>query len=135
MQITKNQHYVPKCLLKFFCWEDKKINKTNVFDIPRSSFRYSQSIENICSQNYFYDKDNMVENILSQKIEDPAAALISSIVHHDTAVLDSLENWICLLTFVSTLLSRTPKTKDKANSIIQTNIQSPLTNITETWLL
>ncbi|MDG2990486.1 DUF4238 domain-containing protein [Candidatus Synechococcus calcipolaris G9] len=124
MQITKNQHYVPQCLLKFFSWEDKKERKTNVFDIPRYSFRYSQSIKKICSQNYFYDTDNMVENILSQKIEAPTAPLISSIVHHDTTVLDSSENWIRLLIFVSTLLSRTPKVMDRMDSIIQTNIQS-----------
>lgn len=123
MQITKNQHYVPQCLLKFFSWEDKK-KKTNIFDITRDSFRYSQAIENICSQNYFYDTDNMVENILSEKIETPAAPLISSIVHHDTSVLDSPENWMRLLIFVATLLSRTPKTMDKMDSIIQTNIQS-----------
>lgn len=124
MQVTKNQHYVPQCLLKFFSWEDKKERKTNIFDIPRDSFRYSQSIKNICSQNYFYDKDNMVENILSEKIETPVAPLISSIVHHDVTALDSPENWMRLLIFVATLLSRTPKAMDKMDSVIQTNIQS-----------
>jgi len=124
MPITKNQHYVPQCLLKFFSWEDKKTRKTNVFDITRVSFRYDQPIKNICSQRYFYDTDNMVENILSEKIEAPAAPLISSIVHHDTTVLDSPENWIRLLIFISTLLSRTPKVIDRMDSIIQTNIQS-----------
>lgn len=124
MQVTKNQHYVPQCLLKFFSWEDKKERKTNILDIPRDSFRYRQAIKNICSQNYFYDKDNMVENILSEKVEGPAAQLISSIVHHDTTALDSPENWMRLLIFVSTLLSRTPKVMDKLNSTIQTNVQS-----------
>ena len=124
MHITKNQHYVPQCLLKSFSWEDKKERRTNVFDIPRNSFRYSQAIKNICSQNYFYDTDNMVENILSEKIEAPAAQLISSIIHHDITVLNSPENWIHLLIFVSTLLSRTPKAMDKMDSIIQTHFQS-----------
>lgn len=124
MQITKNQHYIPQCLLKFFSREDGKQRKTNIFDIPRNSFRYGQTIKNICSQNYFYDRDNVVENILSEKIETPAAPLINSIVHHDTTVLDSPENWIHLLRFVATLLSRTPKAMDKMNSSIQTYIQS-----------
>jgi hypothetical protein len=124
MQITKNQHYVPQCLLKFFGREDGKEIRTNIFDILRDSFRYNQTIKNICSQNYFYDTDNTVENILSEKIETPAAPIISSIVHHDTTVLDSPENWIHLLRFVATLLSRTPKAMDRVDSIIQTNIQS-----------
>lgn len=124
MQITKNQHYVSQCLLKFFSWEDRKERKTNIFDISRDSFRYNQTIKNICSQNYFYDTDNMVENILSEKIEAPAAPLIGSIVDLDTKVLDSSENWMSLLIFVSTLLSRTPKAMDEMDSIIQTNIQS-----------
>jgi len=124
MQITKNQHYVPQCLLKFFSWEDKRERRTNIFDIPRDSFRYSQAIKNICSQNYFYDKDNEVENLLSEIIETPAAPLISSIINRDTKVLELPENWMRLLIFVSTLLSRTPKAIDKMDSIIQTNIQS-----------
>jgi Protein of unknown function (DUF4238) len=124
VQITKNQHYVPQCLLKFFSWEDRKERKTNILDIYRDSFRYNQTIKNICSQNYFYDTDNMVENILSEKIEAPAAPLISSIVDSDITVLDSPENWMRLLIFVSTLLSRTPKAMGEMDSIIQTHIQS-----------
>ncbi|GAB4212574.1 MAG: hypothetical protein OHK0012_07050 [Synechococcales cyanobacterium] len=124
MQITKNQHYVPQCLLKFFSWEDKKDRKTNVFDIPRNTFRYSQNIKNICSQNYFYDTDNRVEKILSEKIESPTEPLICSIVRHDTTVLDSTKNRIQFLIFVATLLSRTPKAMDNLDSLIQTNIRS-----------
>ena len=124
MQITKNQHYVPQFLLKFFSWKSGKERKTNVYDITRSSFRYNQTVKKICSQNYFYDKDNMVEDILSGKIETPAAPLIEALVHHDTKAIDSSKNWIRLLVFISTLLYRTPKSLDKIDSVIQTNIQS-----------
>lgn len=124
MQVTKNQHYVPRCLLRFFSWKSGNERRTNVYDITRDSFRYNQSIKKICSQSYFYDKDNIVEDILSKNIETPAAPLISALVHHDTTALDVPENWMRLISFVSTLLHRTPKSLDKIDSIIQTNIQS-----------
>ena len=60
LQVTKNQHYIPQCLLKQFSKDDKGIRKINIFDVKQLSFRNRQSIKNVFSQNYFYDKDNSV---------------------------------------------------------------------------
>lgn len=123
-QITKNQHYVPQCLLKHFSYLQKSKKKINIFDITKASVRYNQQLTKVFSQNYFYDKDNSVETILSDKIESPASTIIDEIVKDDFSILSSPENWIHLLKFISTLIHRTPEAEEKLLSFIQTNFQS-----------
>ncbi len=86
-QITKNQHYVPQCLLKHFGCDAKKSNKINVFDIDRSTVRYNQSIKEVFSQNYFYDKDNLIENFIANQIESPASKIIDAIVSENFNII------------------------------------------------
>ena len=47
MQITINQHYVPRFYMKYFA---------NIKNAPISS---------ICSEDYFYDQDGRIENALA----------------------------------------------------------------------
>lgn len=127
-QSTKNQHYVPKCLLKNFCYLNKNKKKINIFDVVNRTVRYNQAIKNVFSQNYFYGKDtsidDSVEAILANKIEDPASTIIDEIIQGNLSILDSPENKIHLLKFVSTLIHRTPEAKEGMLSFIQTGFQS-----------
>lgn len=121
-QITKNQHYVSQCLLKHFTKNVKNVERLNIFDIARSNIRYNQSIKENFSQNYFYDKDNSVENLLSQNIESPAAIVIDKIVGGQLFILD--EDRSALLNFISALLFRTPEARAKALSFINSFFKS-----------
>lgn len=127
-QSTKNQHYVPQCLLKNFCYLNKNKKKINIFDVTNRTSRYNQAIKNVFSQNYFYGKDtsidDSVEAILANKIEDPASPIIDEIIQGNLSILDSPENKIHLLKFVSTLVKRTPEAKEGMRSFMQTGFQS-----------
>ena len=120
-QITKNQHYVPQCLLKHFSKTVKNVERLNIFDIARSHVRYNQSIKENFSQNYFYDKDNSVENLLGQ-IESPAAIVMDKIVGGQLSISD--EDHSALLKFISALLFRTPEARAKALSFINSFFES-----------
>ena len=111
-QVTKNQHYIPQCLLKQFSKDDKGIRKINIFDVKKLSFRNRQSIKNVFSQNYFYDKDNSVENILSSIIESPNSPVIDSIIRGEVNIISDPINWLNLLKFIAVLCSRTPQARD-----------------------
>ena len=111
-QVTKNQHYIPQCLLKQFSKDDKGIRKINIFDVKQLSFRNRQSIKNVFSQNYFYDKDNSVENILSSIIESPNSPVIDSIIRGEVNIISDPINWLNLLKFIAVLCSRTPQARD-----------------------
>jgi hypothetical protein len=119
-QRTINQHYVPYCLLKHFSKTGKKIKKLNIFDIASSNILYNQSIKKRFSQNYFYDQDNSVENIL-QNIENSAAIVIDKIVNSQLSISD--EDRLSLLKFISVMLSRTPEARAKALSFINSSCE------------
>ena len=63
--VTKNQHYVPQLLLRRFAVRSGREDRINVYDIVRGQMRQNQSIKEVCSGNYTYDKDNSVENFLA----------------------------------------------------------------------
>ncbi|EGR1421448.1 DUF4238 domain-containing protein [Vibrio cholerae] len=77
--ITINQHYVPRFLLEGFRVNpvDEKLAKINVLMIRNSKLLRSQSVSEVFSQNYFYDKDNRIENFIECHIESPSSKLIN----------------------------------------------------------
>lgn len=76
---TKNQHYVPRLLLRNFATEHRKVYRIHLLDLARSDFRPNQSVANVCSENYFYDKDNAIEQFVEQNVETPAAGEIQAL--------------------------------------------------------
>jgi hypothetical protein len=109
--ITKNQHYVPQFLLRNFATERKRVHRTNVLDLVRNSFRKNQSVADICSQNYFYDKNNAIEEFLNRNVETPAANEIQSLCSEDAVVkaLPSRE----LARFISVQITRTAEASNQ----------------------
>jgi hypothetical protein len=105
---TKNQHYVPQCLLKNFSVKHKKDDyRINIFDVTKKTTRFNQSTKEVFSQNFFYDKDNKVEQFLSNKIEDKAAIEIANIIEGDLCQIKDFST--TLLKFISVQLYRTPE--------------------------
>jgi Protein of unknown function (DUF4238) len=127
-QITRNQHYVPQSLLCHFGWKSKNNKKRNdrinIFDIARLTVRYNQPIADNFSQNYFYDKDNLIEDFLGQKIEDPASIVINKIVNGNDDIIEIEDNQSILLKFISSLLCRTPEAREKAVALVNTQLES-----------
>jgi hypothetical protein len=102
-QITKNQHFVPQSLIKHFSEGDEVVY---VYDSKRNISRPPTSVARVLSENYFYDRDNLVENFLAQNVEGPAASIFQNIVDNPTAPI--ICNKIDLLRFITVQLNRTP---------------------------
>ena len=119
-QITKNQHYVPQCLLKHFCFDAKK-GKINVFDIERSVVRDNQSVKEVFSQNYFYGKDNKVETFMA-KIEGSASKVLDKIVAGDFTIAD--EDVLTLHMFILSLFQRTPAATKRVIEFVNSYLES-----------
>ncbi|MEY3304849.1 MAG: DUF4238 domain-containing protein [Pseudanabaena sp.] len=121
-KITKNQHFVPQCLLNNFGHGEKKIKRINVFDIDRDVVRYNQVVKNVFSQNYFYDKDNETENFLANEIETPASRVIAGIVSGNFNI--TRESLLILHRFISSLFSRTPEAAERASGFANSQLES-----------
>jgi len=77
--MTKNQHYVPKLLLRNFATRKGREYRIHVFDPIRDVIRCNQNVSDVCAQNYFYDNDNWVEKFLAANVETPAGPEILAI--------------------------------------------------------
>ncbi|WP_228450604.1 MULTISPECIES: DUF4238 domain-containing protein [Staphylococcus] len=62
--VTKKQHYYPRCLLKHFANDDKKV----FVYIRKGDKKAYMNYEKICASNYTYESDNQVDNVLEHKL-------------------------------------------------------------------
>jgi hypothetical protein len=107
---TINQHYVPRFLLDGFRVNppSEELAKVNVFRIKSSKCFFNQSVKEEFSQNYFYDKDNVIEKFIEHHIETPSSKLIRQF---RDGIFDSLNvNCQCLTKFLCCQLMRTQET-------------------------
>jgi len=112
-QIRKNQHYVAQFLLGGFDIESGGATpKINIFDVQRNSLRFDQAVKEVFAQNYFYDKDNQIENFISEHIEGPAAEQINKLRNGDFASLNSRDTR--LIKFLCCQNSRTVEARRDA---------------------
>ena len=108
--ITINQHYVPRFLLDGFRINpsDEELAKVNVLRIRHTKFLFNQSVKEVFSQNYFYDKDNAIESFIESHIETPSSKLIKQF---RSGVFDNLNvDCKCLTKFFCCQLMRTQET-------------------------
>lgn len=113
---TRNQHYVPQFLLNGFRVNsaDEDLAKVNVFRIRNNKLFLNQSVKEEFSQNYFYDKDNFIENFIESHIETPSSTLINLF---RSGVFDSLNiNCQCLVKFLCCQLMRTQEALNESLS-------------------
>lgn len=108
LKITKNQHFVPQFLLKNFMYSNEVVN---IYDSTREKLRPPTSVNRVLAENYFYDKDNSVENFLRDKVEGPASLVIKqfSPKHEEQAVPLNQKSKIDVLRFLTVQLNRTPR--------------------------
>ncbi|RIO26770.1 DUF4238 domain-containing protein, partial [Staphylococcus saprophyticus] len=62
--VTKKQHYYPRCLLKHFANDDKKV----FVYIRKGNKETLMKYEKICASNYTYESDDQVDNVLERKL-------------------------------------------------------------------
>lgn len=115
MKITKNQHYVPQCLIKNF--STKSDQAVYVYDSGRQKARGPVATERVLSENFFYDRDNYVENFLATHIEAPAALLIQEIIREPKATISN--NLQDLTKFINVQISRTPSALETTQKNIE----------------
>lgn len=79
--VTKKQHYYPRCLLKYFANDDKK-----VFVYIRQGDKIERmNYEKICASTYTYESDDQVDNVLEQKLgkyESKIEPIIDDIINN-----------------------------------------------------
>ncbi|MEG3920016.1 DUF4238 domain-containing protein [Microcoleus sp. T3_A4] len=119
---TKKQHYVPQFLLNHFACDGSQGNRINIFDMDRSDVRYNQPVRGVFSQNYFYDKDNQVENFLAEMIEGPASSVVNKIVSGDFNIIS--EDLLTLHRFILSLYFRTPEASERVSGFFNSHIES-----------
>jgi hypothetical protein len=120
--VTKKQHYVPQLLLRRFAVRAGAEERINVFDIARRQFRRNQSIKEVCSGNYTYDRDNTVEKFLNEHIEGPVVEELERLANSSGSA--SPVPSPSLLQFILVQLARTRQAyhgnMDFINSMMQT---------------
>lgn len=119
---TKKQHYVPQFLLNHFACDGSHGNRINIFDMDRSDVRYNQPVRGVFSQNYFYDKDNQVENFLATRIEGPASNVVNKIVSGDFNIIS--EDLLTLHRFILSLFFRTPEASKRVSGFVNSQLES-----------
>jgi hypothetical protein len=119
--ITINQHYVPRFLLDGFRVNplNEELPKVNVLRIKSSKFLFEQSVKEVFSQNYFYDKDNVIENFIESHIETPSSKLIKQFRTGDFSNLNT--DCQCLTKFFCCQLMRTQETLNEILRYTQEN--------------
>ena len=120
--MTKNQHYVPRLLLRNFAHDER----VDVYDLVREECRLNQHINGVCSENYLYDHDNLIENFLATKIEGPAAAELKKLETRNFDLRRPSTEW---LTFLLAQLMRTPEAFDKTESFMQSAMNNIISSI------
>lgn len=126
-QITKNQHYIPQFLLNGFGFGEGENRKINVFDVQRNHIRTNQTVKDVFSQNYFYDKDNFIENFLSEQIEAPASAEIALLRNRDVSPFKS--NSTFLIKFICCQLYRTVEARQDALDFINAHFSQIVSDL------
>lgn len=112
--ITKNQHFVPRLLLKNFA--EGEDGAVQIYDSGRDILRPPTSVRRVLSQNNFYDDDNVIENFLAVNVEAPAAPIIEGIIGSPASPIP--DKCIDLLRFIAVQMNRTPQALDTALEVI-----------------
>ncbi|HBN9510203.1 TPA: DUF4238 domain-containing protein [Pseudomonas aeruginosa] len=124
---TRNQHYVPQFLLKGFSLESSASPKVHIFDISKDVVRFNQSVSEVFSQNYFYDKENEIENFLSINVEAPASCIINEFRGGNFERLNN--NNSVLIKFLCCQYERTVEARDDALRFINAHFKQIVADI------
>lgn len=126
-QTTRNQHYVPQFLLGGFDSVGADKPKVHIYDVERGVVRQKQSVREVFSQNYFYDRNNEIENFLSSNIEGPASEIINSIRSDDFSMLG--KGGTELIKFMCCQNARTVEAREDALNFINAHFHQIVSDL------
>ncbi|NYS48816.1 DUF4238 domain-containing protein [Streptococcus danieliae] len=96
-QLTKKQHYYPRCLLKHFADEQGLVN---VY-VRQANKLLKLNYENICASNYSYESDDTIDNILENKLsryEAKVSVIIGNILSRTEHILKNFTEDTSIIT-------------------------------------
>lgn len=111
----KNQHYIPKFYLRNFSYLNNK-KQIGIFNIENSFFFPKSKLKTQGSKNFFYGKDGVIEENLSQ-IEVYLAKSINTIISNNKLPEKKSENYLSLLSFVALTDLRSPVSVNGLNQM------------------
>lgn len=107
MAERKKQHYVPKLYMRGFTDNEKLPS----YQLDHRQEFQPTSIHNLCYEDYFYDKEGDTEDAMSD-LEGKFASVLQDIwVTESFSAVDSTEDWMFLLIFLTHTHSRTKTAK------------------------
>lgn len=92
MASNKNQHFVPRCYLRPFTIGENGV-AINLYNIDRQNLIQMAPVKSQCSGNYFYGKDELLEEII-QNIEGEYATILRAIVAPGYRLSDEHRNFL-----------------------------------------
>jgi len=98
MPELKNQHFVPRCLLKPFTL-DRAGKCISLYAMAAERLVQSAPVKNQCSRDYFYGEDLVIERTL-QPLESESAAIISAVDQHGFVLTQASEAMLRLFWLV-----------------------------------
>ena len=97
MPHNKNQHFVPRCLLRPFTLGGDGA-AINVFNISRERPIWNAPVKSQCSRDYFYGHDGQMESVLAS-LEGKFVAILKALQNGDTLDEDE-KRWLMLFVLV-----------------------------------
>ena len=119
----KNQHYIPRFLLRYFS-EDIAKKSLTTYHIKNKSIILNASIKNQASKDFIYGKDQTIETIL-QNIETAAANTVSKLLRNQELSYTEKD---ALRIFIHFQLNRTPFNAENNNEMANLVFKSMYNN-------
>lgn len=121
MPVRKNQHYVPKLLLRHFS-NDLNKKLINIFNPNTLFYRTNCPLDSQCQKDYFYGKDGILEEYFS-KLEGKVAPIIANIIKTKSLSEIKQPYYDLLFEFCILLSFRTQNDAEQINEMINKTLQ------------
>lgn len=103
----KNQHFVPKLLLRGFSVPNTRKKAVSVFDADNAKIIPQASISGQCAHSFLYGEDGIVEDSLCA-LEGLASTVIKNAIENHSIPTPGTKEWVNLTRFIAVQYSRTP---------------------------
>lgn len=114
MPKNKRQHYVPQFYQRFFSNGEDCLPNLNLIS---GEINWKSSINRQAQSDYFYGKDNGMEEFLDKEIETPASNVLKNIIKN--ACINEINNneYIILMKYIALQFTRTKKMSRDLNTL------------------
>lgn len=121
MSEKRKNHYVPKHLLREFSFNGNH-KQIGVFNLNTGAFIEQAQLKNQAQENFFYGKDNDIEDWLS-RLETDAAPVLKQITQISTIPKYLSKEYLNMFYYVMILGGRTKFVEKELNQLVDNNFQ------------